>query len=100
MNCQGCSEYFPLGYCGKYTDGFFSLGILNIFACLPQMVGSFISFVVFSILEPGKSPEFSDDVDVVQPAKGVNAIAVCLGIGAISTLAAAHYTIKFKNNYR
>jgi solute carrier family 45 protein 1/2/4 len=77
-----------------------SLGILNIFACLPQMVGSFISFVVFSILEPGKSPEFSDDADLIEaPKGGVNAIAVCLGIGGVCTVVAAHYTVKFKNNY-
>ncbi|KAF8242379.1 MFS general substrate transporter [Wilcoxina mikolae CBS 423.85] len=77
------------------------LGILNIFACLPQMVGSFISFVVFSILEPGKSPEFSDDADFIEaPKGGVNAIAVCLGIGGVCTLVAAHYTVKFKANYQ
>ena len=66
------------------------------------MVGSFISFVVFSLMEPGKSPEFSDDNDSVQPPSrdGVNAIAVCLGIGGICTLVAAHYTMRIKNNYR
>ncbi|KAA8905499.1 major facilitator superfamily domain-containing protein [Sphaerosporella brunnea] len=75
------------------------LGILNIFACLPQMVGSFISFVVFSILEPGKSPEFSEDTEPVEAHKeGVNAIAVCLGIGGVCTLIAAHYTVKFKSD--
>jgi solute carrier family 45 protein 1/2/4 len=64
------------------------------------MVGSFISFLVFSILEPGKSPEFSDDDKGIEaPKGGVNAIAVCLGIGGVSTLIAAHYTIRFKNNY-
>jgi len=76
------------------------LGILNVYACLPQMVGSFISFVVFSILEPGKSPEFSDDPKGIKAPKGsVNAIAVCLGIGGVCTLIAAHYTVRFKNNY-
>lgn len=63
------------------------LGILNVFACLPQFVGSFISFVVFSVLEPGLSPEFSEG-DVGPPKVGVNAIAVCMGIGGISTLIA------------
>ena len=33
------------------------LGILNIYTTLPQFVGTAISWVVFSILEPGKSPE-------------------------------------------
>ncbi|KAI5798819.1 major facilitator superfamily domain-containing protein [Geopyxis carbonaria] len=76
------------------------LGILNIFACLPQMVGSFISFLVFSILEPGRSPEFSEGDEIIEaPKGGVNAIAVCLGIGGICTMVAAHYTVKFKSNY-
>lgn len=73
-----------------------SLGILNVFACLPQFVGSFISFVVFSILEPGLSPEFTEG-DVGPPRVGINAIAVCMGIGGISTLVAAHYTLRFKH---
>lgn len=72
------------------------LGILNVFACLPQFVGSFISFVVFSILEPGLSPEFTEG-DVRPPRVGINAIAVCMGIGGISTLVAAHYTLRFKH---
>lgn len=77
------------------TDGS-SLGILNVFACLPQFVGSFISFIIFSILEPGKSPEFTGGDDVATPRVGVNAIAVCMGIGGISTFVAAHYTGRFK----
>lgn len=63
------------------------------------MVGSFISFLVFSALEPGKSPEFSEGDEIIEaPKGGVNAIAVCLGIGGVCTMVAAHYTIKFKNN--
>ncbi|KAH0608976.1 uncharacterized protein H6S33_001204 [Morchella sextelata] len=50
------------------------LGILNVFACLPQFVG-----------------------DVGPPRVGINAIAVCMGIGGISTLVAAHYTLRFKH---
>jgi solute carrier family 45 protein 1/2/4 len=64
------------------------------------MVGSFISFVVFSILEPGKSPEFSEGAGEVKAPGGVNAIAVCMGIGGVCTLVAAHYTVKFKSGYR
>lgn len=67
------------------------------FACLPQFVGSFLSFIVFSILEPGKSPEFTEGNDTVTPRVGVNAIAVCMGIGGISTFIAAHYTARFKH---
>ncbi|RPA96154.1 MFS general substrate transporter [Choiromyces venosus 120613-1] len=73
------------------------LGIMNVFSCLPQFVGSFMSFIVFSILEPGKSPEFSEGGSTEAPAYGVNAIAVCMGIGGIATLVAAHYTARFRD---
>jgi len=69
---------------------------MNVFACLPQFVGSFISFVVFSILEPGKSPEFTEGGSSKAPTYGVNAIAVCMGIGGIATLVAAHFTTRFR----
>ncbi|KAF7454052.1 MelB Na+ melibiose symporter [Pyrenophora tritici-repentis] len=36
------------------------LGIMNLYTTLPQFMGTGISWVVFSILEPGKSPELSD----------------------------------------
>ena len=76
------------------------MGILNIFACLPQMVGSLISFVVFSLLEPGKSPEFSDTPDKDRKKDGVNAIAVCLALGGLCTLVAAYFTARFRAGYR
>ena len=79
--------------------GFRSLGILNIFACLPQMVGSFVSFLVFSAIEPGRSPEFSDGKEPVEaPEGGINAIAVCMAVGAGCTLVAAWYTLKFRRS--
>ncbi|KAK5166230.1 uncharacterized protein LTR77_008491 [Saxophila tyrrhenica] len=37
------------------------LGILNIYTTLPQFVGTAISWVVFSLLEPGKSPELAKE---------------------------------------
>ncbi|PUU82501.1 major facilitator superfamily domain-containing protein [Tuber borchii] len=73
------------------------LGIMNVFSCLPQFVSSFISFVVFSILEPGKSPEFSEGGGSEAPTYGINAIAVCMGIGGIATLVAAHFTTRFRD---
>lgn len=75
------------------------LGILNVFTCLPQFVATFISFIIFQTLEPGKSPEFGDGPKQPPPS-GVNAIAVVLGIGGISTLCAAHYTMQFKYDRR
>lgn len=74
------------------------LGILNVYTTLPQFVGTFISFIVFSILEPGKSPELATDADPKEhhSADGVNAIGVCLFIGALSTFGAAYATQKLK----
>lgn len=61
---------------GKY------LGIMNVYTTLPQFVGTGISFVVFSLLEPGKSPELSDAPEHEHHSTdGVNAISVCLFIG-------------------
>lgn len=50
--------------------------------------------IVFSVLEPGKSPELAHDADPSEhhSTDGPNAIAVCLCIGAISTVGAAFAT--------
>ena len=71
------------------------LGILNLFTTLPQFVGTFISMLVFSLLEPGTHPELHQDgsmEDVQNPPSKWNAIAVCLFIGALSALGAAYAT--------
>ena len=68
------------------------LGMLNLYTTLPQFVGTFVSWVVFSVLEPGKSPELAQDVDPEEhhaTADGPNAIAVCLFIGALAAAVAA-----------
>ncbi|KAI9879696.1 MAG: hypothetical protein M1830_007643 [Pleopsidium flavum] len=68
------------------------LGILNLFTTLPQFVGTFISMIVFSILEPGTSPELAageGEVEVGTGGEGWNAIAVCLFVGAVSAVGAA-----------
>ena len=75
------------------------LGILNLFTTLPQFVGTFISMIVFSILEPGKSPELHEDgsEELLEKAKdGPNAIAVCLFIGALSAIGAGYATTRMK----
>ena len=91
---------------GSELSGIY-LGILNVFACLPQFVATFISFVVFSVLEPGRSPEFADSGEGgeagsgggigEQKVGGVNAIAVVMALGGLSVLMAARETVKFKN---
>lgn len=52
--------------------------------------------VVFSLLEPGKSPELAGEGNGegkgAEVRKGPNAIAVCLFIGALSALGAAYAT--------
>ncbi|KAF3919487.1 hypothetical protein ABW20_dc0100392 [Dactylellina cionopaga] len=73
------------------------LGILNLFITLPQFVGSFMSFIVFAILEPGKSPELAEGGGAKtpqEPQKGVNAIAVTMLIGGLGSIVAAWRTFK------
>jgi solute carrier family 45 protein 1/2/4 len=75
------------------------LGILNLYTTLPQFIGTFISWVVFSILEPGKSPELAKHAhpDEHHSTDGPNAIAVCLFIGALAALIASYETNKLRN---
>ncbi|KAF1953166.1 hypothetical protein CC80DRAFT_420523 [Byssothecium circinans] len=77
---------------GKY------LGIMNLYTTLPQFVGTGISWVVFSLLEPGKSPELSKESDPSEQhgTDGPNAIGVCLFIGAICACFAALATRRLK----
>ncbi|KAL1859010.1 hypothetical protein VTK73DRAFT_7605 [Phialemonium thermophilum] len=84
-------------------------GILNIFTTLPQFLGTFLSAMVFAVLDPGKHPELAhghegagDDADAAAAAaaaaasEGPNAIAVCLFIGAFCSLGAAYATSKLR----
>ena len=74
-------------------------GILNIYTTIPQFIGTLISLIVFSTLEPGKSPELAHDAhpDEHHGTDGPNGIAVCLFIGALSTLGAAYATKKLRD---
>jgi solute carrier family 45 protein 1/2/4 len=80
------------------------LGILNLYTTLPQFVGTFISWIVFSILEPGKSPELAKEAhsdehhstDVHHSTDKPNGIAVCLFIGALSAVVAAWATTRLR----
>jgi len=74
------------------------LGIMNLYTTLPQFVGTFISWGVFSILEPGKSPELAKEAhpDEHHSTDGPNAIAVCLFIGAVSAVVAALATRRLR----
>ncbi|KAH0562275.1 hypothetical protein GP486_003020 [Trichoglossum hirsutum] len=74
------------------------LGILNLYCTLPQFLGTFISMVVFAVLEPGKSPELATEAEPheVHSTDGPNAIAVILFIGAMSAVCAANTARKLK----
>ncbi|KAI1262960.1 major facilitator superfamily domain-containing protein [Xylariaceae sp. FL1019] len=74
-------------------------GILNIYTTIPQFIGTILSTVVFSILEPGKSPELAHNAhpDEHHSTEGPNGVAVCLFIGALSAIAAVFATKKLKN---
>ncbi|MCJ1437553.1 hypothetical protein MMC27_006940 [Xylographa pallens] len=79
------------------------LGILNLFTTLPQFVGTFISMIVFAIFEPGPHRELAgqqgeavDEVAGTGKGEGINAISVCLFIGALSSLGAAYATRRLK----
>lgn len=76
------------------------LGILNIYTTLPQFVGTAISWVVFSILEPGKSPELAQDAhpDEHHSTDGLSGIGVCLFIGALCSVVAARATRRLKED--
>ncbi|KAK7739978.1 hypothetical protein SLS53_005572 [Cytospora paraplurivora] len=84
------------GSTGELSGIYF--GILNIYQTVPQFIGSFISTLVFSILEPGKSPELATDAHPSEhhPTDGPNAISVCLFIGAIAACAALVATRKLR----
>ncbi|WPH00757.1 Hypothetical protein R9X50_00358700 [Acrodontium crateriforme] len=74
-------------------------GILNIYTTLPQFVGTGISWVVFSILEPGKSRELTTPggSDGLNSKNGLSGIGVCLCIGAVSAVVAAWATRRLKH---
>jgi solute carrier family 45 protein 1/2/4 len=71
------------------------LGVLNVYTTLPQLVGTAIAWVVFSLLERSKSPtQGSDDdpdhhkwLDLQHGAP--NAVSVCLCVGAVAALVGA-----------
>ncbi|KAJ4421402.1 hypothetical protein N0V82_003783 [Gnomoniopsis sp. IMI 355080] len=85
------------GTTGELSGIYF--GILNIYQTIPQFIGTFISTVVFAVLEPGKSPELATDAHPSEhhATDGPNAIAVCLFIGAWAAVIAAIATKKLKN---
>ncbi|KAL4935313.1 hypothetical protein BDV06DRAFT_228943 [Aspergillus oleicola] len=75
------------------------LGVLNVYTTLPQFVGTFISWIVFSILEPGstkRDDSASDSTWMDLDKSTPNAISICLFIGALSALVAVEATRRMR----
>lgn len=72
------------------------LGVLNVYTTLPQFVGTLVSWIVFTVLEPGKDDVTDEDpdhqkwLDVKKNAP--NAISICLFVGACCAVVAAEAT--------
>ncbi|KAJ5220284.1 hypothetical protein N7468_009488 [Penicillium chermesinum] len=76
------------------------LGVLNVYTTLPQFVGTLLSWIVFTILEPAAKPSKDGEGPDTQwmnlDKERPNAIAICLFIGAISALVAAEATRRLR----
>ncbi|KAK4128226.1 hypothetical protein N657DRAFT_8694 [Parathielavia appendiculata] len=84
------------GSTGELSGIYF--GILNIYVTIPQFLSTVMSGVVFAVLEPGKSPELATEAHPSEHSDttGPNAIAVCMFLGALSSLVAAWSTRKLR----
>ncbi|KAL2154171.1 hypothetical protein VTH82DRAFT_2847 [Thermothelomyces myriococcoides] len=73
-------------------------GILNIYVTIPQFLSTLLTGIVFALLEPGKSPELATEASPTEHSDptGPNAIAVCMFLGALSSLVAAWSTAQLK----
>jgi solute carrier family 45 protein 1/2/4 len=73
-------------------------GILNIYVTIPQFLSTVMTGAVFALLEPGKSPELAAEAHPAEQSDptGPNAIAVCMFIGALSSLVAAWSMTKLR----
>jgi solute carrier family 45 protein 1/2/4 len=86
----------PTGSTGELSGIYF--GILNIYVTIPQFLSTLMSAAVFAVLEPGKSPELATEAHPSEHSdtSGPNAIAVCMFIGALSSLVAAWATTRLR----
>lgn len=82
------------------------LGVLNVYTVLPQFVGTFIAWIVFSVLEPeknttegaGSSNGTTGDHNGWLELKSdkPNGISVCLFIGGVCAVVAAEATRRLR----
>lgn len=75
------------------------IGILNLYTTIPQFIATGISWAVFSIFEPGKSPELAKEAQPHEHARtdGYNGISICLFIGSLSLAVASLMTRRFRS---
>ncbi|KAI0383966.1 MFS general substrate transporter [Hypomontagnella monticulosa] len=94
---EGLRPSSKSGTTGQLSGVYF--GILNIYTTIPQFIGTILSTIIFSILEPGKSPELAHGANPSEHhgTDGPNAISVCLFIGACSAIIAVFATRKLKH---
>ncbi len=93
---HGPSESGTTGSTGELSGIYF--GILNIYVTIPQFLSTLMSAAVFAMLEPGKSPELATEAHPSEHSdtSGPNAIAVCMFLGALSSLVAAWTTRRLR----
>ncbi|KAI0135395.1 MFS general substrate transporter [Daldinia grandis] len=96
LDPEGLHAASKSGSSGQLSGVYF--GILNIYTTIPQFIGTILSTIIFSILEPGKSPELAHNAhpDEHHSTDGPNAISICLFIGACSAIVAVFATRKLK----
>lgn len=84
------------GSTGELSGIYF--GILNIYVTIPQFLSTLLSGAVFAVFEPGKSPELATEAHPSEHSdtSGPNAIAVCMFLGALSSLVAAWATTRLR----
>ncbi|KAK9454457.1 hypothetical protein V1511DRAFT_522108 [Dipodascopsis uninucleata] len=69
------------------------LGLHNVSITIPQFISTFMSFIVFSILDPGKSEELTGGEE---QNNGAYSIGVTLRLGGITALGAAYMTYRLR----
>lgn len=96
LDPEGLHAASKSGSSGQLSGVYF--GILNIYTTIPQFIGTILSTIIFSILEPGKSPELAHNAhpDEHHGTDGPNAISICLFIGACSAMVAVFATRRLK----
>lgn len=79
----------PIGEPSGELSGIY-LGLHNVAITVPQLVATFVSFVIYSVLDATQGPDYKEGQD------GGRAIAYTLQLGALTALGAAYYCRQLK----